>query len=297
VRGVDIAIIGGGSVGLLLAAQYKKLGHQVTCYVRKEKQKNKLLKDGLHLLPDGNRLFIQASTLDNIVEHDVYIVCVKQTGLKEVLGQVIDFVPKRKPVMFLQNGMSHIPIAKSLSQPVFIGVLDHGAKRITDNQVEHTGAGAIRVGAIHSKDQHILHAYATQLTDDHFPLLIEDNWELIVKRKLVVNAVINPLTALFDVKNGQIVENPHLVELSKLLCKEACDVLCLDFNYMWSYVQRVAIQTKDNISSMRADLNQQRETEIDAISGYLLSISEKEIPYTKFIYHAIKTSEERRISD
>jgi 2-dehydropantoate 2-reductase len=294
VNGLNVAIIGGGSIGLLLSAHYLKLDHQVTCYVRKETQKHKLINDGLLMLPEGMTLAVQARTLESIVEHDLYIICVKQTDLSEVLTQVLDLVPKSKPIMFLQNGMSHIPIAKRLIQPVFIGVLDHGAKRIADNIVEHTGVGAIRVGALHPKDQHILNNYATQLTDDNFPLLIEDNWELIVKQKLVVNAVINPLTALFDVNNGQIVENQHLIVLSKFLCEEACQVLSLDLEYMWEYVQRVAILTKDNISSMRADLNQQRQTEIDAISGYLLTINEKELPYTKFMYHAIKTSEERR---
>lgn len=93
-------------------------------------------------------------------------------------------------------------------------------------------------------------------------------------RKLVANAVINPLTALHDAPNGALLTEAHLAERAAELAAEADRLLGrLDPNWPGASlagVQAIARATADNISSMRADMARGADTEIEAINGWLL---------------------------
>lgn len=98
-------------------------------------------------------------------------------------------------------------------------------------------------------------------------------------RKLVANAVINPLTGLYDVPNGRLLEDPDLRARADRLADEA-DTLLGALDPAWSggsrqQVAAVARATAGNTSSMRADMQRGAVTEIDAINGWLLSQADR----------------------
>ncbi len=289
---MNIAIVGGGSTGLLLSAYLGKMGHAVTCYVRRSEQMERIQQhNGITLLPSKEKTVIEAKDVLDAGDHDIYIFCVKQPQLQEVVARIERKVRMDKPFLFLQNGMGHIRILSELNRPIYVGVLDHGAKRIDDYTVLHTGKGSIRIGSYDKKDTEMLHQLITVLHHDDFPVYYVEHWKDLLKEKLIVNAVINPLTALFQVKNGTLLENEYLNHLAKKLCEEACQVLNFPYQTTWEYVQQVALQTKENSSSMLQDILKKSQTEIDAISGYLVETSEGPIPNTVFVYEAIKAKE------
>src|SRR5699024_10994129 len=174
---------------------------------------------------------------------------------------------------------------------VFLGVVEHGALREGDNIVWQTGKGIIKLAAFQEEDKGKLKTFAQQLTQDYFPVKPAAEWREQVSEKLVINAVINPLTALFHVKNGAILHNPYINELAKGLCRESSMVLNLDYFKQWKLVQMVAENTQENISSMLKDIQSHQQTEIEAISGYIIrqSNEQTQIPYTKFFYHPFKS--------
>ncbi len=297
VNTLNIGIIGLGSTGLLLSAFLRKQGHTITCYVRREEQKESLNKNGIYLLPYQHTSYIKAEDISNIQEHDLYIICVKQPQLFAVLDQLEKTLSPHIPILFLQNGMSHIDRAQTLINPIFIGVLDHGAKRVNDYTVEHTGKGIIRIGSIKDEYFQLLENMVDCLSSDAFPIYVEKDWEQILRHKLIVNAVINPLTAILNVRNGEIVSNVHIHRLAHAICQEACDVLDMDPVLMWRKVLDVVERTSKNMSSMLQDIRLQKETEIDSITGYLLSKAKTGMPNTEFVYHAIKAKELGGVED
>src|SRR5690625_967261 len=113
----------------------------------------------------------------------------------------------------------------------------------------------------------------------------------MLHQKLIINAVINPLTALFQVKNIEIIHNPYIRSLAKKICKEASDILHLDPDQEWCRIQTIATQTGENQSSMFVDLKRKQPTELEAILGYLLKEKKHKMPYTTFIYESIKALE------
>lgn len=290
---MDIGVIGGGAIGLLLSS-YLCSNHNVTVYVRRDQQKEQLNKKGLIRTDSSKPILVESLLIDEIKKEDCFIICVKQTHLSDIFSK-ISKINECTPLIFLQNGMGHIEQIKHLKQPLFLGVVDHGAIKIEDHIVSQTGKGKIKLAAYPKRSQQ-LDGLVNTLNQSDFPMYAaEEGWSPLLAEKLIVNAVINPITALFDVSNGAILHNPYIYMLAEKVCKEAASVLDLDFNEQWKRTQEVAQNTEKNISSMLMDIKEKRETEIEAITGYLLRKEEKKlIPNTWFLHYSIKALEVKR---
>lgn len=285
---MKIGVIGAGALGLLIGS-YLAEEHDVTLYVKRESQKNSIEKNGVERWKQSR--FIQK---DNIaVAHinqlkmaDCYIVCVKQPDVVTVI-EALQKMDKQSMIIFVQNGMGHLQLLDCLPFPLLVGSVEHGAKKISDYQVDHLGEGKIKL-APYSAPKQDAREIVSQLSTDVFPVEYAENWENLLKNKLIINAVINPLTALFNAPNGVIITNVHINAIAKNLCNETAAVLGFDPSLAWNHVTDIAKKTENNTSSMRADINEHRQSEIEAITGYIIQqAGKKTIPYTTFVYHAI----------
>jgi 2-dehydropantoate 2-reductase len=104
--------------------------------------------------------------------------------------------------------------------------------------------------------------------------------------KLVINAMINPLTAIFDCRNGELFDKGPVVEMMRLLLQEAAQVIELlpeirdsgepnieerfSTQELEVKVLDVAEKTAKNTSSMLQDVRAGRQTEIDYINGWIV---------------------------
>ncbi|MBD1224620.1 2-dehydropantoate 2-reductase [Virgibacillus halodenitrificans] len=290
---MNIGVIGGGAIGLLLSG-YLAEEHNVTVYVRRTKQKLLIDLHGVRISDKFDRRQVQCELIHNIKDQDCIMVCVKQFQFLEILPH-LSSLGNEVLLVFLQNGMSHIEKISNLSQPISIGTVEHGAEKVNDYTVKHTGEGVIKLASYSRVANNELQQLLSELEQHDFPMVYRDNWSILLKEKLILNAVINPLTALFQVKNSQVIQNEYIRFLAKQLCEEASFILNLNEDKQWSEVQRVAKNTGENTSSMYKDIKERRKTEIEAISGYLLKqCSNTKIPYTSFVYHSLKALEKKK---
>jgi 2-dehydropantoate 2-reductase len=93
--------------------------------------------------------------------------------------------------------------------------------------------------------------------------------------KLVINAAINPLTALLGVPNGELLNRSTARALMAALAREAAAVaiaqgIVLPFPDAVVAAESIARRTAANISSMLQDVLRGAPTEIDAISGAII---------------------------
>jgi 2-dehydropantoate 2-reductase len=103
--------------------------------------------------------------------------------------------------------------------------------------------------------------------------------------KLTANAIINPLTAILDCKNGQLLDDRATVALIHTLIDEAgpvirallpnpqTDVDAASFTNekLLEYVLMVVQKTATNTSSMLQDVKNGKKTEIDYINGFIVA--------------------------
>ena len=116
--------------------------------------------------------------------------------------------------------------------------------------------------------------------------------------KLVVNACINPITALLRVPNGYLLRSKELELAVRRVAEEVYAIASrmgveLPGDPV-AEVFRVAEGTAGNISSMLSDVLACRKTEIDFINGAVVKLGEKlgiPTPYNEVLYYLVKSLE------
>jgi 2-dehydropantoate 2-reductase len=107
--------------------------------------------------------------------------------------------------------------------------------------------------------------------------------------KLAMNAVINPLTALMNCENGELLYNYSLTRVTRLLLHEISSVICalpelqgipgIESRFSperlrWMVTQ-LASKTAKNHSSMLQDVRAGKTTEIEYLNGYIVRRGEE----------------------
>jgi 2-dehydropantoate 2-reductase len=113
---------------------------------------------------------------------------------------------------------------------------------------------------------------AETLAQAGFEIQRKDDLNGLIWSKLAVNAAINPLTALLEVRNGQLLNQPATKELMAMAAREVADLaqalgIQLATENVVEYAFEVAGRTSANLSSMLQDIQRKAPTEIDAICG------------------------------
>lgn len=287
-----IGIVGPGAIGLLFAFYLKKNKQDVTLFTRTVEQAEKLMQEGIRCIRKGEveTVFINVMPLENIVDEqmDYMFIAVKQYHLANILP----FIKEQRRIIFLQNGMSHLHILKEIKcKDVAVGIVEHGAKKENEYTVKHTGVGVTKFGVVHgelSQFGSLLDCFSLK----YFRVQVEENWEQTMRNKLVINACINPLTALFDIQNGELLSNPYFYKVMEQIFQEVVFLAGEgEKEELWQLVCRVCETTASNTSSMLADVRENRETEVDAIIGYAIEEArkqQKQVPTLQFLYNSIK---------
>ncbi|WP_185806864.1 2-dehydropantoate 2-reductase [Bacillus sp. HMF5848] len=293
---MDIAIIGGGSIGLHTAA-YLAENHHVKIFTKRKEQSERLCEYGIDLLHvDGKvcHVPISAEQLDGSeINADLVIVTVKEYHLDEILVY-LEQTKIRSTLLFLQNGIGHVrKICNIANESVLLGVVEHGAYRLSDYEVAERGKGVIKIASFRG-NKHI--DVCNNLNSDDFPIEAHSDWETMLTDKLVINAVINPISATLRVKNGQIFQNKFINEIAKNIFNEINIVLEREAkrDNDWQRLKIICEKTADNRSSMLRDIEQNGRTEVEAIIAPLITKAIElgvETPYLKNYYYVIKALE------
>lgn len=271
---MNITIVGAGAIGLMMSVYLQDRNNCVQLVTRTTDQAAFIESNGVTCIKEDEIISrrIPATYSENFhaEEQDIIIVTLKQTHLAFFLNWTKQRIDSHIPILFMQNGMGHIEqVKKVLKNPLFFGVVSHGARRNAINEVKHTGNGHILIGGVEDQ-RHLLSPLWSK--DVRFPINWSDNMETAMKKKLLVNAVINPLTAIHKVKNGLLLTNEKMKIEAYEVFEEARKILGFPIE-MWEEVEDVIRLTGENESSMNVDLQAGKKTEIDAITGYLLTRS------------------------
>jgi 2-dehydropantoate 2-reductase len=109
----EIAVLGPGGVGLLLAARLADSGHDVTMIAR-ERTAAALLVDGIELRHGGEGVRARPRARTSLVEPtDVLVVTVKATGLLDALARCPPGVVGRALIVPFLNGIDHVSVLRS----------------------------------------------------------------------------------------------------------------------------------------------------------------------------------------
>lgn len=274
-------VIGGGSVGLLLAGRLALGGQRVLLVTRGPEQAEALANQPLMLRTLAQEVVTVSVPAvpfgESLPAGDFYFLAVKQPALPQLLP-ALSALPRSARVIAMQNGMGHDQLLArvlDLDQLLF-AVSTEGARRHAPACVEHTGRGMLRIGYLDEveKPDPLLSLLLAVLKEAGIECSFAQTMRPVMWRKLLANALINPLTALFEVPNGALLRHDFLLELLRLLFDEAAAVAQADgmkiTDVDWQDILTICRNTSRNLSSMLQDLIAGRSTEIAAINGYII---------------------------
>ncbi|AIQ64981.1 hypothetical protein PSTEL_19560 [Paenibacillus stellifer] len=295
---MKIDIIGAGSLGLLLAGMLMNSGCEVRLWCRTEDQAASLAESGLTVCNVAGE--VQAHLKGEAMSAapaplfaaewlkspgDWLLLAVKQTVLHSELPDLL--MPLRDitmNILCLQNGWGHLEMLQSLlpAASLYAGVTTEGAKRESGVRVIHAGKGHTYIGRWGEGGGGSLSPeslLAARLETAGFSASVSNQVETMIFRKLMINAVINPLTAIWRVSNGELLASAARIDLMRELYDEAAAVCDAAGIYredsLWDDILNVCRATSGNRSSMLADVLASRETEIRWINGALAELARR----------------------
>ncbi|ODQ80172.1 hypothetical protein BABINDRAFT_129462 [Babjeviella inositovora NRRL Y-12698] len=322
--------LGAGAIGCLVAHSLASLvpkAPPVTLLLRTQEQLNNLLSNQNRVIVTKDyhqarpTSAVQVQGLDaarGVALRDIetLVVTTKVHQTAEALKPYLKCLTPASDVIFIQNGMG---LADELAvlwdaraRPrLYQGVISHGAVRSSDYDfhIHHMGNGSLTISAIPDSMEGF--RYNQHNTTSDKPRLVEmlqngrglektnelnvtytTPYELMLLQmeKLVANACINPLTALYDCYNGELLQVAQVSGMFSEIIRECVRVLYKEYRFLeqdpaasvrlgherlLSFVVDICQKTAKNSSSMRQDLVHLRESEIDYINGYVVRLARK----------------------
>lgn len=318
-------IIGGGSIGLLYGARLAEAGADVTIWTRSEEQASMLLSNGIALreLDGASERIVKVrsrwsrdaanlstpSVVKNRAADRWILLTVKQTDLNEELLDQLAHIAAygghpAAAVICLQNGIGHLEKLQNrlLHTPLIAAVTTEGAKRLDGRSVEHTGKGQLFLAEWTENQRKQDDSFeiaqkmlVNMLQSAGFTIKLSNDIDNRIFSKLLINAVINPLTAIFDVTNGELPNHSTRENLMRALYGESEKILRAAGMTTeidgWQQIIEVCKLTSGNVSSMLSDIRAGKETEISAINGGIVRLAEScglEAPLNKAIIELVQ---------
>ncbi len=278
---LEILIVGTGALGTLFAARLAEAGHRITMLGTWKAGVAALQKDGARVLAaDGSirRANIRATRdARECVDAKYALLLVKAWQTERAAKQLTNCLANDGIAVTLQNGLGNYEIlANALTaQRAILGNVIIGATLVAPGLTQAGGGGSVFM-----QEHPRIAPLEAALTLAHFDVHTVADARSLVWGKLIINAALNPLTALLRTTNGEILTRPSAHELMAQLAREAAEVaraegITLPYADPVAAAEDAAHKTAANRSSMLQDTLRNAPTEIDAINGAIVSIARK----------------------
>jgi 2-dehydropantoate 2-reductase len=272
---MEIIVLGAGAIGSLYGAKLAA-GNEVTL-VGRAQHVDAINSDGLRMEGIESQVVrIQARTeIERIGPEALIILTTKVADSAAALRPIAPLVRDDTTILCLQNGIGSERIARGAlgdRGTVLRGITQFGAIFKSPGVIQFMARGYTLI------EQHERSArLAGVLSAAGLDCRVSADIGADVWRKLVINCVVNPITAILGSEVGGIA-NPQLDPLKRLVIDECVAVAATQgvaFNV--DFIQQIddRFRPSHNIASMLQDLRRGHPTEIDYLNGAVVALGER----------------------
>jgi 2-dehydropantoate 2-reductase len=292
-----LAIVGKGAIGGLIGFKCHQLGYTCQHLIKTQQQSLFKVTDITGVLHSYTP---NISVITKPNQFDVLILPVKAYQVMSVLQQLAPFIQPKHIIVLLHNGMGTIEqVKKQLpNNSLIAATTSYGAFKPDANTLLETGLGQTHLGWIGTVDKRLKKLIEPILSALLPPSKWHQDISLALWKKLAINAVINPLTAIHNLKNGELADTKYNTQISNICLEISLLMIALDYSIkstdLVENVQQVITATANNYSSMHQDLKFKRHTEIEFINGYVISKATElniEVPHNQRLLEQIRQLE------
>ncbi|GLZ89470.1 putative 2-dehydropantoate 2-reductase [Metapseudomonas resinovorans] len=294
-------ILGAGSLGSLWAARLARAGKPVRLILRDRARLQAYeAAGGLTLVEQGQaqQYAIPAELPSKAGPISRLLVACKAYDAEAAVQPLLPHLAPGAELILLQNGLgSQDAVALRLPHArCILASSTEGAFREADFRVVFAGHGFTWLG---DPLQPAAPAWLDELEHAGIPHGWTPDILSRLWRKLALNCAINPLTVLYDCRNGGLAEHPAEVGV---LCLELAELLrrCGQPDAaegLHEEVQRVIQATAANYSSMYQDVANGRRTEISYLLGHACTTAARHrisLPHLASLHARLRAHLEKR---
>ena len=207
------------------------------------------------------------------------LITTKSWAAGDALQRVAHRLTPDTVIVGMMNGMQHIEDIRRIApeSQLFWASTTAGCHRQGDKWVA-AGSGNTMIGTDNT-------ALEPEWLDDWKTGVPHLSWRADITTGLIekaaINACINPLTAIHQVKNGALLDPPLYQPLERIIGEVAGALTALGYPALAATLRgtthRVIRDTAQNTSSMLSDILHKRQTEADSILGWFLRQTNTEL--------------------
>jgi 2-dehydropantoate 2-reductase len=297
----NVVIAGTGAMACLFGARLSAAGVPVTLMGTWKAGLEALERHGVRVIGmDGKQVAYPVRVARQPCESPkagLALVCVKSWQTERAARQLAGCLTRDGVALTLQNGLGNYETLERLlgSNRAALGTTTSGANMLAPGIVRAGGEGVTSL-----EDQPRLNPFRELLSLAGFNVQSVRDPVKLLWGKLVINAAINPLTALLRVPNGELLRKSTSRSLLGAAAREAAATAAaqgidLPYDDPVEAVESVAAKTAENYSSMLQDILRGSPTEIDAISGAVVRAAESlglQVPVNRTLWELVSSLEQ-----
>lgn len=302
---MKITIVGPGAMGCLFAAllSRQKCKNEVWL-LDKHTERAKKIKDagvsveGLTAIKHNVNITTDAKSIGI---SELVMISTKSYDTESALSSIKPLLSEETNILSLQNGIGNLQAISDMygKERTVCGITSHGATLVSDGRVTHAGKGDTIIGKPTGKIFRDLRNISNTFNEAGISTKTSKDINSVLWSKLVVNAGINPLSAICRIPNGSLLKYEGIKELMRQAVVEAAKIarknkVKLIYDDPLAKVEAVCQTTSDNLSSMLQDILNKKRTEIDFINGAVSRYAKSagiKAPVNDMIVHIVRAIE------
>jgi 2-dehydropantoate 2-reductase len=275
-------IMGTGALGTVFGGLLTRAGNAVD-FVGRGDHFDVLRRQGLAIDGIWGEVQLGPVTVPAAVpglSYDVILLCVKSFDTAAACRQLKPWLGPQGLVISIQNGLGNLEMITQECGPAAAV----GARVIFGAKISRPGLATVTVyadkvllGTESAENQNPrLQHVANHLNEAGIPTAVVDNIVTHIWEKALYNCALNPLGAILGVTYGELAASPHTRDLMSAIINEIYQVAAVmqiplqhatATAYFQHFLERLVPPTAAHHPSMLQDLQQGRQTEIEALNG------------------------------
>jgi 2-dehydropantoate 2-reductase len=284
---MKIGVIGGtGAMGSLYGGYLARAGYEVFLFDKAPEAIARVNDHGLDIVEDTgetiNISVVATSDSGRIGPVDLAIVLVKGQHTEVAVRAAMPMMGSHTDVLTLQNGWGNIAKTTSLlgAERVLAGVSIHSVNLLAPGRIRHAGRGPTYVGELDGRGSGRVSRIVEVLNASGFDAHETTNILKVIWSKLSLNVCALPACALLRFPSGELLNHEGSMRLMRGLLHEVVSVASargvdLEFEEQWKSITAQLDRARTVRCSMLQDVENQRPTEIDTITGAVVAEGER----------------------
>ncbi len=302
---MKILVIGAGAMGSIYGG-HLSLHNEVYIVDKNSSLLNQISNNGLKINEEGQDNIYRPTAIactKDIGTVDLVILFVKSLFSRTALEENKNVIDENTYILTLQNGAGHEDLIEEFvpKDRIIIGTTEDNGAILDLGYVKRGGVGNTNLGMLVEDKQNMLPKCKEAFDICGFNCRIYSNIKQLVWDKLFTNVSLSAVTGILLVPIGYVAANEYAWNMAKQLIHEAITVasaldLQFDEEEIVERVKQTSQKSPEGLTSIYMDLKHARKTEVNTISGSVVSAAKKvsvPVPTHEFVVNFIHAMEEK----